>query len=211
MARWPVRVALLVLGGIFAYLLVTLSQVWWASREDQARPVQAIVVLGSAQYDGIPSPDLKARLDQALSLWRRGLADVVVVTGGKAPGDAHTEASASADYLAHNGVPQSKILREDTGRDSWQSLSAAADFLEARGDRDVLLVSDPFHDERISLMAAELGLTPFVSPTRTSPIRGLSVLPYFAKETLEVAVGRVVGFRRLVGVSRRVQHSTGSG
>jgi uncharacterized SAM-binding protein YcdF (DUF218 family) len=198
-------------GGLLAYLLITLVQVWWASRQDQARPAQAIIVLGSAQYNGVPSPDLKARLDHALSLWKRGLASIIVVTGGKEPGDLYTEASASADYLSGMGVPPSRILREDGGRDSWQSLSATADFLKARGEIRVILVSDPFHDERISLMADELGLTPYVSPTRTSPIRGLSVVPYFAKETIEVAIGRVFGFRRLVGVSRRVQRSSGKG
>jgi len=204
-SRWVTRAALVVVGGLVVYLAVTFVQVWWASRQDQARRAQAIIVLGSAQYNGVPSPDLRARLDHALTLWRAHLAPVIVVTGGKEPGDHFTEASAGADYLGSKGVPQSDILRETSGRDSWQSLSAAADFLRARGDRMVLLVSDPFHDERISLMSKELGLIPFVSPTRTSPIRGLSVAPYFAKETIEVAIGRIVGFRRLVGVSQRVQ------
>lgn len=199
--------AALLAGGLILYLLITFVQVWWASRQNQARPAQAIIVLGSAQYNGVPSSDLKARLDHALSLWRQRLAPVIVVTGGKEPGDTYTEASAGATYLSSKGVPESAILREVSGRDSWQSLSSAAEFLRARGDTKVILVSDPFHDERISLMADELGLTPYVSPTRTSPIRGWSVVPYFAKETIEVAVGRVVGFRRLVGVSQRVQHA----
>lgn len=205
------RAAALVLGGVLAYLLVTFVEVWWAARQDEARPAQAIVVLGSAQYNGVPSSDLRARLDHALGLWKRGLASTIVVTGGKQSGDRYTEAGASADYLAGRGVPQSDILREVSGRDSWQSLSAAADFLRAQGKTRVILVSDPFHDERISLMAAELGLTPYVSPTRTSPIKGWAVVPYFAKETIEVAVGRLTGFRRLVGVSQRVQRTSGSG
>lgn len=209
--RWVRRAAAVALGGALAYLLVTFAEVWWAARQDQARPAQAIVVLGSAQYNGVPSADLRARLDHALGLWKRGLAPTIVVTGGKQSGDRYTEAGVSADYLAARGVPQSHILREVSGRDSWQSLSAAADFLRARGETRVILVSDPFHDERISLMAAELGLTPYVSPTRTSPIKGWSVMPYFAKEGIEVAVGRIVGFRRLVGVSQRVQRTSGSG
>jgi uncharacterized SAM-binding protein YcdF (DUF218 family) len=198
-------------GLVVAYLLFNLGQVWWASRQNQARPVQAIVVLGAAQYNGVPSPDLRARLDHAASLWRAGLAPVVVVTGGKEPGDAFTEAGAGATYLEAKGVPPSDVVLESAGRDSWQSLAAAAALLEARGAQRVLLVSDPFHDERIALMAGELGLTPYVSPTRTSPIRGVAVIPYFAKETLEVSIGRIVGFRRLVGVSRRVQRATGRG
>jgi uncharacterized SAM-binding protein YcdF (DUF218 family) len=184
------------------YLAVTFSQVWLASRKDQARPVQAIVVLGAAQYDGRPSPVLAARLDHVLLLWNRHLAPVVVVTGGKEPGDQYTEATASADYLETRGVPDADILREVSGRDSWQSLSAAARFLEARHIDTVLLVSDPFHDERLLAMSSELGLHGFVSPTRTSPITGIHVLPYMGRETVAVAVGRIIGFRREVTLER---------
>jgi uncharacterized SAM-binding protein YcdF (DUF218 family) len=209
--RWPLRVVLAAVGLVVAYLLFNFAQVWWASRQNQARPAQAIVVLGAAQYNGVPSPDLRARLDQSLLLWRAGLTPVVVVTGGKEPGDAYTEATAGATYLEARGVPPADVVAEGTGRNSWQSLVAAASMLEGRQARRVLLVSDPFHDKRIALMAGELGLTPYVSPTRTSPIRGLAVIPYFAKETVEVALGRIVGFRRLTGVSRRVQQATKRG
>jgi uncharacterized SAM-binding protein YcdF (DUF218 family) len=209
--RWPLRVAIVATGLLVAYLQFNLVQVWWASRQNQARPVQAIVVLGAAQYNGVPSPDLRARLDHALSLWQAQMAPLVVVTGGKETGDAYTEATAGATYLEAKGMPPGDIIREGTGRNSWQSLAAAASMLEARHATRVLLVSDPFHDERIALMASELGLTPYVSPTRTSPIRGLAVIPYFAKETVEVAIGRIVGFQRLTGVSRRVQRAASRG
>jgi uncharacterized SAM-binding protein YcdF (DUF218 family) len=192
-------------GAVLLYLTVTLVQVWTASHRDQARPVQAIVVLGAAQYNGTPSPDLRARLDHAFDLWQRKLSDTIVVTGGKQPGDRVTEATSAANYLEGRGVPDSAVLREVSGRDSWQSLAASALFLKERGRLTVLLVSDPFHNERISLMAGELGLKPYVSPTRTSPIHGTSRISYFGKETIEVALGRIIGFRRLVGVSQRVK------
>ena len=202
--RWALRLTALIVVAVLVYLLFTLGQVWQSSRLNQSRSVQAIVVLGAAQYNGKPSPDLRARLDHAYTLWSQHLATTVVVTGGREPGDPYTEAGIGADYLAGRGVPQTDILREVSGRDSWQSLAAASNFLKQRRLVQVLLVSDPFHDKRISLMADELGLTPYVSPTRTSPIRGSAVIPYFLKETGEVAVGRIVGFRRLVGVSERV-------
>ena len=198
------RVVGFLVGVTLVYLAVTFIQVWLASRRDEARPAQAIVVLGAAQYNGRPSPVLRARLDHAASLYRRGLADVVVVTGGKQPGDRFTEASASADYLAGKGIPQEKVLREVDGRNSWQSLAASAAFLKRDGRHSVLLVSDPFHAARISAMASELGLDAHVSPTRTSPIGGASRWRHMGKETLEMAVGRIVGFRRLVGFDERV-------
>ncbi|MDP9072988.1 MAG: YdcF family protein [Actinomycetota bacterium] len=202
--KWVVRALLAVVAVVFVYLGVTFIQVWQASRQDQARPVQAIVVLGAAQYNGVPSPDLKARLDHAYTLWTRHLADVVVVTGGKQPGDRFTEATASADYLAGLGIPQVAILREVGGRNSWQSLASSASFLKQRRLVTVLLVSDPFHDKRIALMADELGLKPYVSPTRTSPLGTGAEVVNYAKETGEVAVGRIIGFRRLVDLGDRV-------
>ncbi|MHB8670030.1 MAG: YdcF family protein [Acidimicrobiales bacterium] len=182
------------------YLGVTFFQVWSASRSDSARPAEAIVVFGAAQYNGRPSRVLAARLDHAIQLWRRGLAPLVVVTGGGQPGDRFTEATASADYLHEHGVPDSVILREVKGRSSWQSLAAAAAFLRLRQVHRVLLVSDPFHSFRITAMAAELGLDGRASPTHTSPIRGFAALKYLGRETVAVAVGRIIGYRRESGV-----------
>lgn len=188
-------VVALVLVGL-AYGAVTFVQVWTAARRDQAQPAEAIVVLGTAQYDGLPSPVLKARLDHAVALYRRKLAPVIVVTGGRREGDRVTEATASANYLLARGVPDRDVLREVSGGSSWQSLAAVSLFLEERDIEEVLLVSDPFHSYRIRAIAEELGLKGRTSPTRTSPIGGVSEAQYMARETVAVAVGRIVGFRR---------------
>src|SRR4051812_42326465 len=99
----------LVLG--IGYLAVNFVQGWLASRQDDAKQAQAIVVLGAAQFNGRPSAVLRARLDHAASLYKQGLADEVVVTGGKQPSDPSnvTEASVSADYLASRGLPDSAV------------------------------------------------------------------------------------------------------
>ena len=185
------------------YFAVTFVQVWQTSRRDGARPAQAVIVLGAAQYDGRPSAVLRARLDHAANLYLRKIAPVVVVTGGKIEGDRFTESAASANYLHTKGVPDEAILREVQGRTSWQSLAASARFLKDRGIRDVVLVSDPFHAARIHGIAAELGLSSATSPTRTSPIKGLSEFRHMVTESAQVAVGRVIGFRRLVRVEHR--------
>lgn len=197
--------ALLVLA-LVGYVAVTFVQVWSASRRDGAEEADVIVVFGAAQYNGRPSPVLRARLDHAAALFERGLADMVFVTGGRQPGDrtGETEASASASYLQERGVPEEAILWEPFGRSSWQQLASVAAVLKRRGLTDVLLVSDPFHSARVGAMADELGLDASVSPTRTSPISGVTELRYLAKETAAVALGRVVGFRRAAGIERTV-------
>ncbi|MDQ1397475.1 MAG: hypothetical protein QOG64_2734 [Acidimicrobiaceae bacterium] len=204
MFRLVRRIVGVVVSILAVYLVVTFVQVWLASRRDEARTAQAILVLGAAQYNGRPSAVLRARLDHAADLFHRNLSPVIVVTGGKQPGDRFTEASASADYLAAKGIPDAAVLRETEGHNSWQSLASSAAFLKREGRTSVLLVSDPFHSARIAAMATELGLVAHVSPTRTSPISGFSSLQHMAKETLEVAAGRIVGFRRLVGFDERV-------
>lgn len=185
------------------YLAVTFVQVWQASRRDDARPAEAIVVFGAAQYNGRPSPVLKARLDHAADLYERGIAPIIVVTGGQQPTDtsSNTEASASADYLATLDIPQDDILRENEARSTWDSMASAANFLKRDGKEQVILVTDPFHAARVQAMAQELGLDSHVSPTRTSPIEGTRELKHFARETAAVAAGRIVGFRRLMGVN----------
>src|SRR4051794_36546179 len=210
------RVVAVVLVLVVGYVGVTFVQVWLASRRDQAKRAQAIIVLGAAQFNGRPSAVLRARLDHVADLYGKGFADVVVVTGGKQPGDPSpvTEASVSADYLESKGVPQSVVRRENQGHNSWESLAAAARILKTEGKKSVILVSDPFHSARIAAMAKELGLDPLVSPTRTSPISGADTIQYMAKESLEVSLGRIVGFRRLMGVDERVgraRRSAGTG
>lgn len=210
MLRWTIRLAVLTVLGMLVYLAVTFVQVLQVSRRDEAREAQAIIVFGAAQYGGKPSPVLRARLDHVAALYKRGLAPVVMVTGGSQPGDDTTEASASATYLTGKGVPEEALLRETQGRTSWQSLAAAARILKARGLTRVLLVSDGFHALRVRVMAEELGLKAFTSPTRNSPIHGMAKLPYVAKETVAVAAGRILGFRRAAGIDERVRQSVPS-
>lgn len=185
------------------YFGVTFVQVWHTSRQDGARPAEAVIVLGAAQFDGRPSAVLRARLDHAADLYHRGVAPKVVVTGGKMEGDRFTESAASANYLHTKGVPDGAILREVHGRTSWQSLSAAARFLKGQGIDDVVLVSDPFHAARITGIAGELGFDATTSPTRTSPIKGLSEFRHMLTETAQVGIARVIGFRRLVRLEQR--------
>ena len=198
--RWPKRVViglLVVFGLLLAFYTVALYEVWSTSRHDEARPVDAIVVLGAAQYDGRPSPQLAARLDHALDLYQRGLAPRVFLTGGKQPLDRFTEAASEARYLQDRGVPASALLREDQGRTSWESLTAVADQLKGAGLHSVLLVSDPYHSARIKGMATELGLEAYVSPTHTSPVTGFSAFRHMLKEGAGVAAARVIGWDRL--------------
>jgi uncharacterized SAM-binding protein YcdF (DUF218 family) len=139
-------------------------------RRNEARPSDAIVVLGAAQYDGRPSPVLRARLDHAIELYRKGIAPVIIMTGGQAPGDTVSEAVASQRYAVREGVPRDAILTEREGMTTVESMEGVWKLMEARQMKSAVLVSDPFHMLRLKLLARQVGFRGFTSPTRTSPI-----------------------------------------
>lgn len=151
------------------WLISAASVLVWSSR-DEARPAQAIVVLGAAQYAGKPSPVLRARLDHALELWNKHLASLMILTGGTGEGDTTSEAAVGRTYVRKRGVPDSSIVEENAGRTTSESMRAVAGMLEVRGLQTALLVSDPFHMLRLRILARRFGFTPYTSPTRTSPI-----------------------------------------
>ncbi|MGH8989614.1 MAG: YdcF family protein [Acidimicrobiales bacterium] len=195
-ARWALKIVVLLLAVVVVYYGVTLVQVWLTSRQYDPVPAQAIVVMGTAAYDKAPSPDLQARLDQALILFRQTYAHLIVCTGSREPGDPYTESEVGKMYLVQKGVPAGDIL-EAGGRDTWTNLALAAAELRPRGDTDVLIVTDPFHEDRSMAIATDVGLTPHPTPTQTSPINGTAVIPYFLRTAAGVALGRIVGFKPL--------------
>ncbi len=150
--------------------LVSAEEVVRAARRDQAAPADAIVVLGAAQYNGRPSPVFRARLDHAATLFRRGLAPHVLVTGGVGLGDTVSEAVVGRRYLIAAGTDSTAVVAIATGRSTEPSLQAAATWIRAHGGRRTILVSDDFHMLRLSITARRLGLAPLGSPARHSPI-----------------------------------------
>ena len=145
-------------------------RIWDQGQIDERRPADAIVVLGAAQYDGRPSPVLAARLDHAVALFLTGDYRWFVVTGGKAEGDRTTEAAVARTYALEHGVPADRILVEDRGRTTLESLESVAGILRQKSVDDAVFVSDPPHMLRVLRMAADLGIQGWGSPTPTSPV-----------------------------------------
>ncbi len=183
---------LVVLACVIVYT-VSLVMVLVVSQQDQRQPVDAIVVLGAAQYNGRPSPVLRARLNQALALYQERLAPMVVVTGGVGRGDTTSEAIVGRRYLVSHGVPEGAVVAQGEGRTTMASMTAVTAWLRARGLRRVLLVSDPFHMFRLRLEARRTGLEAYTSPTESSPISDNPVLElrYLIAEGFKIPVAWV--------------------
>jgi uncharacterized SAM-binding protein YcdF (DUF218 family) len=164
-------------GGIV--VAVVLMALGWAAvvvavavqaAHDQATGADAIAVLGAAQYNGRPSPVFRARLDHAATLYQRGLAPTVLVTGGVGVRDTLNEANVGRDYLVRLGIPDDAVIPLAGGHDTFSSIDQVRRWFDGRDSRRVLLVSDGFHMLRLQIIARRLGLTPYTSPAAGSPI-----------------------------------------
>ncbi|HEX5433582.1 MAG TPA: YdcF family protein [Candidatus Angelobacter sp.] len=134
---------------------------------DEARPADAIVVFGAAEYVGHPSPVYKARLDHAAQLYRRGLAGIVITTGG--PGDAKfNEGIVGREYLKTLGIPDSQLIAETQSSDTAQSARRVATIMRENGLKTCVAVSDSYHIFRIKKMLGREGITVFGSPRPNS-------------------------------------------
>jgi uncharacterized SAM-binding protein YcdF (DUF218 family) len=200
--KFAVRIAVVASIVVSAYLAVNFVQVWRVGSNDQARAVDAIVVMGVAQYDGRPSPQLQARLDHVITLWKSGIADIVVTTGGNQPGDRFTEAEASANYLIRAGIPESAIMQENQGTSTFESLESVDALLESRNASRIIIVTDAYHASRSRMIAQGFGLEAYVSSTPSSVVAGGESLRLHAKEALGIAAAQIIGFRALDRLTR---------
>lgn len=188
---------------LFLAVLVTVLAIWMSfvvaivdsGWREGAQRADAIVVLGAAQYEGRPSPVLKARLEHAAALWARGLAPRMIVTGGRGVGDTTSEAAVGKHYLVQHGVPADSIALDIEGLTTSQSMLAVRRILGREAYPAVILVSDPFHMLRLAILARRLHMIPLLSPTRTSPIstRPWQQLRYVLAESIKAPYALVVG------------------
>ncbi|MEO5877563.1 MAG: YdcF family protein [Streptosporangiaceae bacterium] len=169
---WLGRTLFVVLAVVIATPLTVGWRVWYTARQDNRPHSDAIIVLGAAQYNGVPSPYLKFRLRHALELYHQKVAPVIVTVGGKAPGDNFTEAGTGKKYLISQGVPEAQIVSVPTGRDTLQSMVAVGEEYRRHGWKSGVIVTDPWHSLRSTKMAADNGIRAVASPTRSGPSVG---------------------------------------
>lgn len=173
---------------IFLIPFFVFASVYKQARTNEERVVDAIVVLGAAQFNGVPSLVFQARLDSALDLYQQGYAPLIVVTGGRLAGDQYTEAEAGKTYLVDRGVPADAILMENISHNTAGSFEGVRSILKPRGAESLLLVSDGFHLYRSKMLAENAGFEAYGYAADNSPIRDGSgtEFRYMVRETLAV-------------------------
>ncbi len=163
--RWWLRLLVLAVLGVTGFLAITAVQIVRTASLEEIHPADAIVVFGAAEYSGRPSPVLRARLDQALDVFHRGVAPVVITTGGAAADPTFSEGGVGRDYLMHHGVPERSLIAETQGRDTAESALRVAVIMRANGLRSCVAVSDAYHVFRIRKLLEHEGIAPvYVAP-----------------------------------------------
>src|SRR5579872_1992080 len=163
--RWWVRLLIVAVGTILVFLVGTAVRIIETASRQEVHPADAIVVFGAAEYSGHPSPVLRARLDHALEIFHRGLAPVVITTGGAAADPSFSEGGVGHDYLMHHGVPERNLIAETQGRDTSESAVRVGVIMRANGLHSCVAVSDAYHVFRIRKLLEHEGIAPvYVAP-----------------------------------------------
>jgi len=172
--RWLLRCGAIALAAVVLFLALTALRIVREGRRQELHPADAIIVFGAAEYAGHPSPVLRARLDHALDLFRRGIAPVVITTGGAASDPSFSEGGVGRDYLEHHGIPERSLIAETQGSDTAQSAVRVAVIMRANGLHSCVAVSDAYHVFRIKKLLEHEGLGPvYVAPRADSRPRGV--------------------------------------
>jgi uncharacterized SAM-binding protein YcdF (DUF218 family) len=184
-----VGVPVAVLALVFAFLAHAMVH---DSREQQLHPADAIIVFGAAEYDGRPSPVLKARLDHAYDLFQKGLAPMVITTGGAAADPNYSEGGVGHDYLMKRGIPEMALIAETQASDTAESAQRVAVIMRANRMKTCIAVSDAYHVFRIRKMLEHEGLKVYVAPRADSRPKSLWQRGVFIlRESASYAVWRL--------------------
>jgi uncharacterized SAM-binding protein YcdF (DUF218 family) len=163
MRPWPLLL-LAVVGALALFFGVTGSRIVRAVAEVPATKADVIAIFGAAEYAGRPSPVYRARLDHGYELFQKGMAPVVITTGGSAQDPDFSEGGVGRDYLLRRGVPEQALIAETQGSDTAQSAARVANIMRANGMRSCIAVSDAYHVFRIRALLEHEGVQVELAP-----------------------------------------------
>lgn len=175
--------ALIVL--MVVYVLANAIAIWVFGGRDETQQADVAIVLGASTTDASVSPVYAARLDHAVTLYREGYVQALIVTGGVPQGRTRSDAAIAKDYAVSQGVPAADVWTEDTSTITRENLENAKAIMDAQGFRSALVVSDPLHMRRAMLLTKAAGIRGHSSPTTTSRyVTPRTQLPFLAREVL---------------------------
>jgi uncharacterized SAM-binding protein YcdF (DUF218 family) len=164
---------LAVAGALLLFFGVTGSSIVRAAAEAPMKKADVIVIFGAAEYAGHPSPVYRARLDHGYQLFQKGMAPVVITTGGSAQDPDFSEGGVGRDYLLRRGIPEQALIAETQGSDTAQSAARVANIMRTNGMSGCIAVSDAYHVFRIRALLEHEGVQVELAPRPESRPRHL--------------------------------------
>lgn len=161
--RW-LLLSLAFAGAVLLFFGIIGSRIVRAAAETPRKKADVIAVFGAAEYAGRPSPVYKARLDHGYELFQKGMAPVVITTGGAAQDPDFSEGGVGRDYLLRRGIPEQALIAETQGSDTAQSASRVANIMRANGMHSCIAVSDAYHVFRIRALLEHEGVHVELAP-----------------------------------------------
>ncbi|HKE57781.1 MAG TPA: YdcF family protein [Pyrinomonadaceae bacterium] len=148
------------------------TRIYTFGKNETENKADAAIVLGAAVWGQQVSPVFRERINHALDLYRQGKVRKIIFTGGQGNSNEPTEASAARAYAIQNGVNGGDVLIEQRSHTTFENLVYAKQVADANALQKVLIVSDPLHMKRAILMAQDIGLDAYPSPTPTTRYQG---------------------------------------
>lgn len=137
----------------------------------QLPPADAIIVLGAALWNDVPSPGLEERLEQAIKVYHEAGEPPIIVSGGLDSGGARvTEAEGMRRYLVERGIPEAQILLEPYARSTYENLLFSKRIMEQSGLKQAIIVTHSYHAARSQDIASYLGYEPAVVSSTKSHV-----------------------------------------
>jgi uncharacterized SAM-binding protein YcdF (DUF218 family) len=144
-----------------------------------------IIVLGAHLWGDQPSPLLRYRLDQAISLYRQGYAKSIIVSGAQGDDELTTEAYAMAVYLGRHNIPKDIIYLEENSYSTYENMKYSKEIMDREGLERAIIVTNTFHVYRALEIGKHFSIPVSGAPAKMHP-SVLLKLKYYIREFFAV-------------------------
>jgi len=176
----------------FAMLSVQAFQILSYSRVNYEGSADAVFVLGAAAYGKNPSPVFRERINHAMNIYLARHCRYIILTGGKKFAEDLGEAVVARDYLVKNGIPVSDILLETSSNNTYENFLFSLPVISSRNINSIIIVSDPYHMKRASMIADDFKIVNYSSPTPTTMFNSFKrKMPFLLSEIYNIYEYRI--------------------
>lgn len=198
--------------GIFFASMITIAanlfSIYTYGNQDETRKTDTAIILGAAVWGDEPSPVFRERINYGIGLYHSGYVKNLIFTGGYSEGNSSSDAAVARDYAINQGVLPVDILIEEQSAITQENLYYAKEIMVEHQFKDALIVSDPLHMKRSMVMAGDVGITAYTSPTPTTRYVGGGVKAKFlAREVFFYLGYKMYRFKGGSSVTTKLMHS----